>query len=923
MRKVLSILLSALMTLCVFSVNVMALDETPEELSVKVRYVVNTDPVLTVPSEMTIFKGEKFNPLDVASAKDAEDGNITASIKVDGQFDVDALGSYVLTYSVTDRFGGTDTKTLKLNVIEKLEEGKASAETNVSNDAPVSKVEVDIDADSILNAAVKEEGNKTSNLSPEQKQAIKDGADVNLQLTVNKTTEEASDDSKKIEDAVKSSNNNTFIGALLDINLLCTVISNNTQVGSTSKITETSEAVKISVTVPEELINNDPDVNRSFDVARLHDGIVELLGAVYDKDSKKLSFFSNKFSTYAIVYTDTKVEQSNNTSQSSSSGYKKPVVNTGYGFNVSSIEILGDSASAVLPIDGLPECNVLTVTYKPILELKSADNKIVNANVEFVDKITKNDSYTLTVKLQENAAKPEPGIYEGTVTVSITSEEYEAKIGDTYIKKLSDAITTAQAGDTIKILKDIEVNDQFVIDKKLYLDLNKKTISYAADTVLKSGIVKIVAGGDLTINGEGKISTGDKAYAAIAIYGDGSNNLAKLTIENGEFQGYYYPIAGNGTCHNTEITINDGTFYSTNGLCIYHPQNGTLIINGGSFEGQESAIEIRSGNVVINGGDFTSTASSYSCNANGNGTTTIGAAVAIAQHTTKKDISVTINSGTFNGIKSLSESNPQNNNPAPKVDLNVKGGVFNGDVSVTDSLKFITGGTFSSDPSAYVAGDYTAVKTSENKWIIKDRTYSFSEASEELAFCADCYNNPGTDHSSHKKYLNISNGVAEVKESGAWMAFHNLDWDNKSYTLEYDVDLSNLANDCFVAFDAGEMTTWQDLHIGFKNVSGTIKVYNTIFTNQVSDSNCLGNLNGKNAHLVYRYSMTDNGQNVSPRYVINMNLEVSDGTNTYSVAKSTTNPAISTDTKLCWDVYTVDGESEIYATLDDFLFKAN
>ena len=199
---------------------------------------------------------------------------------------------------------------------------------------------------------------------------------------------------------------------------------------------------------------------------------------------------------------------------------------------------------------------------------------------------------------------------------------------------------------------------------------------------------------------------------------------------------------------------------------------------------------------------------------------------------------------------------------------------------------------------------------------------SFSSEADAVKFCADCYNNPGSDHSTHNEYLVINNGVAEVERNGAWMNFGDLDW-LKDYILSYDVDLSSLANGSFVAFDSGEQTSWQDLQIGFKNDDGTIKVYKTLFTNLVSDSNCLGNLNGENAHLVYRYSMTDNGENVSPRYVINMNLEVSDGTNTYSVAKSTTKDTISPNTKLCWNVYTADGSSEPYATLDNFLFECN
>lgn len=129
----------------------------------------------------------------------------------------------------------------------------------------------------------------------------------------------------------------------------------------------------------------------------------------------------------------------------------------------------------------------------------------------------------------------------------------------------------------------------------------------------------------------------------------------------------------------------------------------------------------------------------------------------------------------------------------------ITGGTFNAINGGTcaiysqDSTGFITGGIFSSDPSAYVAKGKFVIKNSEGKYEIVDSfSYGFNNPTEELAFCADCYNHPETDHSTHNKYLNIANGVAEVSRTGAWMAFENLDWDNKTYVLEYDIDLSDL-----------------------------------------------------------------------------------------------------------------------------------
>lgn len=213
--------------------------------------------------------------------------------------------------------------------------------------------------------------------------------------------------------------------------------------------------------------------------------------------------------------------------------------------------------------------------------------------------------------------------------------------------------------------------------------------------------VQVKQGAELTVCGDGTIEGVKKAYSAVivSINGDDDSKTAKLTVGgNVTLQGDYYGIVGNGNRHNTDITVNGGTvkgIHANDNIGIYHPQAGKLTISGGSIEGYSSAVEVRGGTVEISGGTLKSTATSFSCNANGSGSTTVGAALAIAQHNTKKDIKVTVTGGTFTGVKALNESNPQENDPAPQVDLSVSGGTFNGEISTADVTGFIHGGTFS------------------------------------------------------------------------------------------------------------------------------------------------------------------------------------------------------------------------------------
>jgi hypothetical protein len=280
-----------------------------------------------------------------------------------------------------------------------------------------------------------------------------------------------------------------------------------------------------------------------------------------------------------------------------------------------------------------------------------------------------------------------------------------AKIGETLYPSLEAALAHAADGEIV-LLQDINVEAQVEIADGVSatIDLAGHKIEYTGSTTLPSGVILVHNGGSLTINDSsdpdaGSVVAGEKAYAALMLTkaGDNAGNPATLVINGGSFTGYYYAISGNGNRPNTNITINGGTFTATaanDNLAIYHPQNGTLTINGGTFIGYASAIEMRAGTLVINDGTFEATAPTFSCNPNGSGTTTVGAAIAIAQHTTKKDIEVTINGGTFEGEKALNESNPQVNDPAPQVTMAVTAGTFTGEVTTVDVDKFVSGGTF-------------------------------------------------------------------------------------------------------------------------------------------------------------------------------------------------------------------------------------
>lgn len=340
-----------------------------------------------------------------------------------------------------------------------------------------------------------------------------------------------------------------------------------------------------------------------------------------------------------------------------------------------------------------------------------------------------------------------------------------AIVGDTYYNTLPDAVAAAKDGDTITLLKDVALDKGLNIgsvyseQKVLTLDLNGYNIS-APNCVIT------VRNAKLTVTGPGKIYETSPYFGAILIKGSKVAENKDYTVVNigagvelegwssifvDQNGGYAYGVVVNvdgakltGVKDNTgdngsaiyvngsikdpnnapKLVLNNVTQVAT-GAGMYLAGYTDTTITGGSITASNSGIEIRAGKLTLNDCALEATAEVFSCDPNGNGATTEGAAIAIAQHTSKLDTAVTINGGSFKGVKALNESNPQNNDAASvkKVSVAVNGGTFNGDISAEDVTGFIKGGTFSSQPdSTYIAEGYTATKGSDGVWTVTEKS---------------------------------------------------------------------------------------------------------------------------------------------------------------------------------------------------------
>ena len=394
-----------------------------------------------------------------------------------------------------------------------------------------------------------------------------------------------------------------------------------------------------------------------------------------------------------------------------------------------------------------------------------------------------------------------------------------AKNGEYQYPHFNDAFNDLGQTETLQLLADVSTTSQMKFESAgSTIDLNGHKLNYVGTTI-QGGFILVKHSSSLTITDSssektGEINSGENAYGAIQIGSSKSSTTpAVLTIEGGKIIGHNFAISGNGTCHNTEITINGGTLSATNpegNLAIYHPQNGTLTINGGNVSGFNSAVEMRAGTLVINdGATLTSTATSYSNVDNGSGSTTTGAAVAVAQHTTKLPINVEIKGGTLSGLVGVDVSNPQNNDDATNVKVTISGGTINASrngVQAGYGTVDITGGTITANGNIGV-------------WVDAAATVNISGETTKITSKESSVATVGT---STGCTINISGGTFTAKDNIVVAGNGtNREGEPNKYTITGGTFNGNITTPGYVA--CGIYAPWKD---EFNITGGTFNITN-------------------------------------------------------------------------------------------------
>jgi hypothetical protein len=183
-------------------------------------------------------------------------------------------------------------------------------------------------------------------LTEDEAKQAENGVKVDIALTVKDKSSNLTEDEKKLINS--NIKDNQAAGCILDIQLQKIIGSQK------SDVYELNSAINIKVKLNSDLINKDSSKTRKYSVIRIHNGVSDILSATFDEATGELTFATDRFSTYIVVYED--VANSNTEDKSNVSGNGSAADNN---------DVAGDSAATA--DDSAATADTLSVTRTIIL----------------------------------------------------------------------------------------------------------------------------------------------------------------------------------------------------------------------------------------------------------------------------------------------------------------------------------------------------------------------------------------------------------------------------------------------------------------------------------------------------------------------------------------------------------------------------
>ena len=315
---------------------------------------------------------------------------------------------------------------------------------------------------------------------------------------------------------------------------------------------------------------------------------------------------------------------------------------------------------------------------------------------------------------------------------------YEITYGDGTVKKTADS-TNIRGGSITQIRLLSDATGGWTLDNTVYsvgpeavLDLNGHTISYSGanpnystlniytKVTVKNGTIRYEGSkrGAMEVLGQGKLTIGsDVTVDGGSSFGIFTSGTSQLTVNGTVKANGNYAIAGNGSrdkggyIDSCDITVNEGArIEAPNGIAIYHPEKGTVTINGGTISGH-TGVELCAGRLTVSGGSITSTGDNWDATGSQNAIKD-GAAVSIINRdypggTPTAEITGGVFTASGSGAQTVKAYDYRSNAVAEWM-------------TAGESVN-ISGGSFSSIPgnmSALCADGYEA-KEAGGKWTVQ------------------------------------------------------------------------------------------------------------------------------------------------------------------------------------------------------------
>ena len=173
--------------------------------------------------------------------------------------------------------------------------GKIEKEAEVSPDSPFGGASLDTSKEDLIAAK--------GIFTPEEKAEVENGVNARIWVEISSTENLTEENRKKIEALAKKLMGSDISNlTYFEAELFKSVTKDG--VSTKSQISEPGAHIEISLRLPESLVSKDRFILRKYKVIRLHDGKVDSLDAEFDKETNTLKFVTDRFSTYAIAYTD-------------------------------------------------------------------------------------------------------------------------------------------------------------------------------------------------------------------------------------------------------------------------------------------------------------------------------------------------------------------------------------------------------------------------------------------------------------------------------------------------------------------------------------------------------------------------------------------------------------------------------------------